>query len=106
MRNCIDEWQLVYPDLDDVDLKYSRLFSLSLKRMLLSQLMSADWNNLQPFIPRRTGVATNRETIDWQMFDDHLQEYVSAFDQSTPINKIRSQIAQECRDSAKISGNI
>ncbi|MGI6077714.1 MAG: CRISPR-associated helicase Cas3' [Fastidiosipilaceae bacterium] len=108
VRNCIDEWQLVYPDLDDVDLKYSRLFSLSLlTRMLLSQLMSADWNDAAAFHSRGEQAWQQIvETIDWQMFDDHLQEYVSAFDQSTPINKIRSQIAQECRDSAKKSPGI
>ena len=53
--------------------------------------MSADWNDAAAFLRGEQAWQQIVETIDWQMFDDHLQEYVSALTKVLQLIKLEAK---------------
>lgn len=78
-----------------------------LSRFLFSCLLDADRISTSDFEnPKAAGFRTTGQIPDWPSLLSKFEEYIGSFNENTPINRIRTQISEECRAAATRSENL
>lgn len=88
--------------------KNGKFFDLAfLIRMLLSKLMDSDWSDSASFeLDTESEYNSDLEKFSWDYCIKSLENFKMNFDRESEINKIRTKISEECKESGKRKSGI